>query len=345
MDWSQFDDAEQIMRVFAFEYKCSPPSEDAMIEHMIKRFVENIAHRIFCAMIGHVSRLPIDVRTAIIPYLRSHGLTECTLNEYSNVPCRLVHILNSVPDFTVMLLARWEVNAKKRIDAIRKYIDTSGEGVHGRGAGWDPRMIIGYLHQQGLLFGHTAATSRPMELAGMYAEWRSMHLRGTSFTARVECASLFAREHGAVHVADMIGNDYNPNKCTFGNDMRPCRAFLSSGTCYPMPYAYGDEFALTRRTRLECATIIEYIVPDLLGSDYNFVDACTVDEMKDQELVDRHATSSVTIEYLHHACDVPLSVVDIIVGYMRPWRSGAPKMILTPTQQIENDAFVEANTL
>jgi hypothetical protein len=336
MNWSQFDTDEYIEHTFESQYASKPTDIDDAIECAIDSFIDEVTDYTVHALAGHTrTELSTGDHALLASHLAEHGFAVWLPHgEYRDT---IKRILLQTAALVVIILAHWERYTAERIGYIQSYIDHSESST--------PVDFFSNWYSSMLQLS-TWTNHQPREMVHLgkqYAEWRSTQLRSRSFMDRVECASLFAREHGAVRVANAIGNTHAFELDCFGDDMRPFRA-LSEGACNPTPYSFGEEDALVQRTLLDCAGVIERLVPELLQPEYDLVSSSVADELRACEQRDRAHVTSVAMEYMHHACRIPMPVVDIVVGYMRRWSGAAPVMTLTHAQQQENDAFVLANS-
>jgi hypothetical protein len=106
------------------------------------------------------------------------------------------------------------------------------------------------------------------------------------------------------------------------------------------PHQYGDEITLVLESKIQCAEIIQHTSPHLLPCA-SYVDAGIMNEIQKRKRVNFINTSSTSIEELHYSCNLPIVLIDIIVGYIEDWNGEVPKMILSQRQRKVDAKFIE----
>jgi hypothetical protein len=123
----------------------------------------------------------------------------------------------------------------------------------------------------------------------------------------------------------------------FDADMQPWQDLWDASTVGFAPAHFGAEAQLVFDAIVACAEIVERDAPRVLLHTY-----CSdrvASEVEFRARLARSMVETVAMAELHYEYAIPLAVVDLVVGYVHPWRGSAPRMALTPAQRAGQDAF------
>jgi hypothetical protein len=261
---------------------------------------------------------------AVVAYLDSHGVKldefdRSTLFTYGRRYRAVESVLMRESAVIALAISEAKSAMARRLVHIRAFIK-SGERA-------------GPLHARTTNDEVVAELNLPIDgavrlQAAAYVTWRADHITTGGFADRMECAFAFVRESGCC-VRDAVTSRI------LREDLRPWREFENAICIGFVPLHYGIEAQVVFYAKIACAELVERIAPAYFGPE--FIDAATLLEVRERSA--RAAMETVAMAQLHHECAIPLDLVNLIVGYVHPWRGIAPKMKLTPEQQVEQAAF------
>jgi ribosomal protein S15P/S13E len=342
-DWS-FLDVDSGIEVRATEFRRASSTEDDFIANELSQFA-TLCARTIAYSADHYNVHPRDATgepgvhytrsqtRTLVAYMRDRGLvwdsrdvhgpreTAAGMDAWVAVLLKMKSVLLGDPDIVTMAASRLRIAMDERVVRVRQYIR------HSSSAHTLPPQLLPQPETE--------------SVDDAYCRWRAANLAAYAFQDRVLCACTFVANHASIcdpHVVSQSG--------MLSDDLRPWVAFkmrFDSGLGF-RPIRSGAENRMVFRAKVACAEIMAGIAPRLL--DYaNFVPGSVLDELasRERERVAREAVSTVAMAELNYDHGIPLDLVNLIVGFVHPWRAGAPVMTPTPAQQAQRDAFAKAH--
>jgi hypothetical protein len=324
MDWS-FLNVDAHIDESLLEFESDAMSRDVWMQHATESFAGNCGRLIGMGIVFYKFNSGTDVEmTHQLQYrsvTRAHAgvLNAYLLNlgfDYHDMVVQsksnpFVCMFAQEPDIIAMVAARWPAVAAKRIALIQAYIESGLEDAS------STRAVIDM---------HT------------YRDWRADRLKNELPACRAEFACRFMKNRNESMMYDArIINRMDSMRGDFYRDAQPWQTSTSYDCLGFKPAQFGAEARLMLDAKIAWVGVINRLVPELLCISY--VNEPVLLELQTRERSARAAMETVAMAQLHHECAIPLDLVDLIVGYVHPWHGTAPKMKLTPEQQVEQAAF------